>query len=96
MEALLSKSLILSPAVKCISYFSPVTLLLTSILIGYIVIYNLKRARLVRLIEKIPGPPSLPIVGNTIEINVDHDGILIFFFHFFNLICKSVEVVLKL
>lgn len=75
MEALLSKSLILSPAVKYIGYFSPVTLILTSMLIGYIVIYNWKRARLVRLIEKIPGPPALPIVGNTIEINVDHDGI---------------------
>lgn len=75
MEALISKSLILSPAVKCISYFSPVTLILTSIVFGYIVIYNWKRARLVRLIEKIPGPPALPIVGNTIEINVDHDGI---------------------
>lgn len=78
MEALLSKSVILSSSVKYICYFSPVTLILSSILIGYIVRYNWKRARLVRLIEKIPGPPALPIVGNTIEINVDHDGILIF------------------
>lgn len=95
MEALIAKSLILSPAVKCVGYFSPVTLILASMLIGYIVIYNWKRARLVRLINKIPGPPALPIVGNTIEINVDHDGIYKFLISL-NLICKSFEVVLKL
>ncbi|KAG8234870.1 hypothetical protein J437_LFUL014562 [Ladona fulva] len=31
--------------------------------------YKRRRARLVELIEKIPGPPALPIIGNTIEIN---------------------------
>ncbi|CAO1419719.1 unnamed protein product [Diamesa serratosioi] len=35
--------------------------------------YNRKRARLVKLIDKIPGPIALPLIGNAIEINVEHD-----------------------
>ncbi|XP_014250199.1 cytochrome P450 4c3 isoform X2 [Cimex lectularius] len=38
-----------------------------------IVVYNWKRRRMVYLIGKIPGLPSVPLIGNTIEINVDHD-----------------------
>jgi hypothetical protein len=33
------------------------------------------RASAVRLINKIPGPPYLPIIGNAIELNVEHDGL---------------------
>jgi cytochrome P450 family 4 len=33
-----------------------------------------RRRRVVRLIERIPGPPSLPLIGNCIELNVEHDG----------------------
>jgi cytochrome P450 family 4 len=33
-----------------------------------------RRAHMVRLIDRIPGPPSLPIIGNAIEMNVEHDG----------------------
>lgn len=47
-----------------------ILILLTTI----IAIYNWKRARLYKLMSEIPGPPALPIIGNTIEINVDHDG----------------------
>lgn len=70
----MGKSVILSRIVQCVSFFSPLTLALYAILASIVVYYQKKRARLVKLIEKIPGPPSLPIIGNTIEINVDHDG----------------------
>lgn len=74
MSVLIGKSVILSRIVQCVSFFSPLTLALYTILASIIILYQKKRARLVKLIEKIPGPPSLPILGNTIEINVDHDG----------------------
>lgn len=74
MSVLLGKSVILSRMVQCVSYFSPITLVIYAVLIALVVIYQKKRARLVRLIEKIPGPGALPLIGNTIEINVDHDG----------------------
>ncbi|XP_069698222.1 cytochrome P450 4c3 [Periplaneta americana] len=38
--------------------------------------YRRRRARLVRLIDRIPGPPSLPIIGNAIELNVEHDELM--------------------
>ncbi|XP_021922017.1 cytochrome P450 4c3 isoform X2 [Zootermopsis nevadensis] len=38
--------------------------------------YQKRRARMVRLIDRIPGPPSLPLIGNTIELNVEHDELL--------------------
>lgn len=74
MSVLIGKSVILSRIVQCVSFFSPLTLALSAVLASIIIMYQKKRARLVKLIEKIPGPPSLPIIGNTIEINVDHDG----------------------
>lgn len=74
MSALIAKSVILTRIVKYISYFSPITVALSALIAAIMVYYQNKRARLVKLIEKIPGPPSLPIIGNTIEINVDHDG----------------------
>lgn len=77
MSSLLGKSVILTRVVKCISYFSPITVALYAILAAIVIFYQKKRARLVRMIEKIPGPASLPIIGNTIEINVDHDGTLL-------------------
>ena len=36
--------------------------------------YHRNRSRMVSLINRIPGPPSLPFIGNAIEINVEHDG----------------------
>lgn len=74
MSALVGKSVILSRMYQCVSYFSPITLAIYAILLTVVILYQKKRARLVKLINKIPGPPTLPLVGNTIEINVDHDG----------------------
>ncbi|XP_075217292.1 cytochrome P450 4c3 isoform X2 [Lycorma delicatula] len=54
---------------------SPTVVILLVIIISLIVIYNKKYARLYKLLDSIPGPSALPIIGNTIEINVDHDEI---------------------
>lgn len=71
---LIAESVLLTKTVKFISGYSPITVFLTAALIVFLVIYNKRRARLVRLIDKIPGPSSLPFLGNAIELNVDHDG----------------------
>uniref|UniRef100_A0A1A9UXF2 Cytochrome P450 n=1 Tax=Glossina austeni TaxID=7395 RepID=A0A1A9UXF2_GLOAU len=70
---LIAESVLLTKTVKFISGYSPITVFLTAALIVFLVIYNKRRARLVRLIDKIPGPSSLPFLGNAIELNVDHD-----------------------
>uniref|UniRef100_A0A1A9WU68 Cytochrome P450 n=1 Tax=Glossina brevipalpis TaxID=37001 RepID=A0A1A9WU68_9MUSC len=70
---LIAESVLLTKTVKFISGYSPVTVFLTAAFIIFLIIYNKRRARLVRLIEKIPGPSSLPFLGNAIELNVDHD-----------------------
>lgn len=46
----------------------------TSAVLIVIIMVKRKRARRVELIEKLPGPPTLPFLGNTVEINVEHDG----------------------
>lgn len=74
MDTILSQSVVLNKTVKMLSYYSPLTVFLIFSVILFIVIFNRKRARMVSLIEKIPGPASLPILGNAIEMNVDHDG----------------------
>lgn len=48
--------------------FSPGTIAIIVMLITWVVKYNRKRARMVKLINKIPGPPSLPLVGEIIKI----------------------------
>ncbi|XP_059611050.1 cytochrome P450 4c3 [Phlebotomus argentipes] len=73
MYSILGKSVILTRMYQYLSYLSPITLLIYVLLVTLILMYNKRRARLVKLIDKIPGPPGLPILGNTIEINVDHD-----------------------
>lgn len=55
-------------------FVSPVTVLFVSVLLGLCVAYNRRRARMVRLIGKLPGPVSMPILGNMIECSVQHDG----------------------
>lgn len=36
------------------------------------------RTRRNQLLARIPGPMALPLLGNTLEINVAHDGNLIY------------------
>lgn len=74
----MAESVLLSKTVKFISGYSPITVFLSAVVIIFLVIYNKRRARLVRLIEKIPGPASLPFLGNAVEMNVDHDGTYFF------------------
>ncbi|KAJ9594698.1 hypothetical protein L9F63_014032 [Diploptera punctata] len=51
----------------------PVLIALVLITLVTLYKYYKKHAYTARLINQIPGPPALPIVGNTIEINVEHD-----------------------
>lgn len=55
-------------------FVSPGSILLFAIIVGFYVVYNWRRAHMIKLMSKIPGPPALPIIGNTVEVNVDHDG----------------------
>jgi cytochrome P450 family 4 len=57
-----------------LSLLNPVVLVLLVSAFVVMCRYHRKRARIVSLINRIPGPPSLPFIGNAIEINVDHDG----------------------
>lgn len=61
-------------SVKVTNYVSPITILLVAAVSTFIYMFNRRRSHMVRLMAKIPGPPALPIIGNTIESNVDHDG----------------------
>jgi len=52
---------------------NPVVLVLVFVLV-IMCRYHRNRTRMVSLINRIPGPPTLPFIGNAIEINVEHDG----------------------
>lgn len=52
---------------KFFTYLSPVTFAVIVMLISWIYSYNKRRARMVKLINKIPGPPSLPLIGKYAE-----------------------------
>jgi hypothetical protein len=52
---------------------NPVVLVLVFVLV-FICQYHKNRTRMISLINRIPGPPSLPFIGNAIEINVDNEG----------------------
>jgi len=52
---------------------NPVVLVLVFVLV-FMCQYHRNRARIVSLINRIPGPPSLPFIGNAIEINVENEG----------------------
>ncbi|KAL7018883.1 hypothetical protein ACKWTF_010946 [Chironomus riparius] len=71
--AYIDHSLIMRYYEKIFFSISPVTLAVIIMIVSWIINYNRKRARMVRLINKIPGPPALPLIGNAIEINVEHD-----------------------
>lgn len=70
----MAESILLSKAAQIISGYSPITIFLLATIIIFLVVYNKRRARWVKYIEKIPGPAALPFLGNAIEMNVDHDG----------------------
>lgn len=74
MTALLAESVLLTKVTKIVGEYSPITIILVGAVILFLVMYNKRRARMVQLIEKIPGPAALPFIGNSIEMNVDHDG----------------------
>lgn len=63
VENYVDSSFILRNLQIVFSYFSPLTLIVTTLITLWIVNYNRKRARMVNLIEKIPGPPALPFIG---------------------------------
>jgi cytochrome P450 family 4 len=48
---------------KIFFYVSPVTMVILVMIVSWVINYNRKRARMVRLINKIPGPPALPLIG---------------------------------
>ena len=74
LGSLTSQSVLLAQTAKFAGSFSPITILFTITLIVFVIVYNRRRSRMVNLIEKIPGPAALPIIGNAVEMNVDHDG----------------------
>ncbi|KAF4529620.1 hypothetical protein B566_EDAN016817, partial [Ephemera danica] len=48
---------------------------LVSLLLLFLLLPKIRRRlRVVKLINKLPGPGALPWIGNAIEINVGHDG----------------------
>ncbi|XP_061394743.1 cytochrome P450 4c3-like [Musca vetustissima] len=73
ISSLMAESFLLSKTVKYISGYSPITVFLVAAILIITVVYNRRRARLVRLIEKIPGPKAMPLLGNAVEMSVDHD-----------------------
>lgn len=49
-------------------------LLLTFLLAVYYLLWS--RSRFVRLTNALPGPNALPLLGNILELNVNHDGLI--------------------
>lgn len=74
MASVLAESVLLTKVTRIVGEYSPVTIILVGAVTLFLVIYNKRRARMVQLIEKIPGPAAMPFIGNSIEMNVDHDG----------------------
>ncbi|XP_055612679.1 cytochrome P450 4c3-like [Uranotaenia lowii] len=75
IESTVKGSFMLSKVAKIFTYFSPITLILVTAILGAVYVYNKRRGRLVKFIEKIPGPASMPLIGNSLHINVEHDEI---------------------
>lgn len=73
-----SKNVIMKSSMKCLTYFSPITMVVILVVSVIVINYKRKRARLVKLIDKIPGPPALPLIGE-------------FLFRIFNSIFKMCQ-----
>lgn len=74
VELVLKKTMFMKHDEHFSESFSPISIVLALVIASCYVVYNYRRAHLVKLMNKIPGPPSLPIIGNTVEVNVEHDG----------------------
>jgi cytochrome P450 family 4 len=75
MWKIYENSVIVRNLEKYVTWLSPVTWLIIILSTIFIVWYNKKRSRIVHLISKIPGPPALPFIGNSIEINLEYDEV---------------------
>ena len=69
MDKFANHSALMRNSLKCLTYFSPITMVVILVLSVIVIRYNRKRARLVKLIDKIPGPPALPLIGAFQEIS---------------------------
>lgn len=78
VENYMDRSLVLRYLQLVFTYFSPLTLIVSTIVTVWLINYNRKRARLVNLIEKIPGPPALPFIGVLLKSHPLTKGFLIF------------------
>ncbi|KAK4326216.1 hypothetical protein Pmani_003250 [Petrolisthes manimaculis] len=45
--------------------------LVSTLLLVFLIVWHFKRRRMVKLIERLPGPPALPILGNALDVNID-------------------------
>ncbi|EAU77317.2 AGAP000192-PA [Anopheles gambiae str. PEST] len=53
-----------------VAVFSPPTLAMLLLLALVLVVFKARRAKMVKLIDQIPGPVCMPLVGNGLQINV--------------------------
>lgn len=67
-------SVILRFVVSLFTYFSPVTTVLLTLLVTYYIAFKWRRRRMEDLLNKLPGPLALPIIGNALEISTGYDG----------------------
>lgn len=80
-KMIMEQSVILTKMYRILENCSIMTLMLITLVIAYVILYKWKRERLVKLIDKLPGPPGFPLIGNAIEINVEHDGKNLFYYY---------------
>ncbi|ETN65673.1 hypothetical protein AND_002553 [Anopheles darlingi] len=67
-------SLWAAPLPKAVLLLSPTTwIVLLAVAISSIAFY-VRRAELVKHIDRIPGPAALPLLGNSLQWLVDRDG----------------------
>lgn len=67
LDNYVSQSVILRTVQKVFTYYSPVTLICLFVVGSWIYNYQKKHARMAKLVNKIPGPSSLPLIGEIFE-----------------------------